>query len=166
MYAASGTIAKAAVAEPRWEYFLYGVTSSIAFSDQTYSFVKPVGFIMGLTKNRVNALLVTQTTLSSLNLLSVINLTPAENYINIMTSTSQTLAAYSWSTVTTAPPTIIKNKWIWQTTACVQYSINFSDTCYYYAFFEANKAFVSSKWGTPKLTSSCDQANAFSFTKY
>jgi hypothetical protein len=38
MYAASGTIAKLAVAEPRWEYFVYGVASSIEFSGQTFSF--------------------------------------------------------------------------------------------------------------------------------
>jgi len=139
MYAASGVIAKATVAEPRWEYFVVGVTSSIAFSGQTYSFQKPVGFVMGLTKNRVNALMY-QNTSGSLPTSSSSSLTATDNFDNTITSAAPLVITQG--PVADRPALLKKNKWIEQVSSCLATTTTFSDTCFYYAFYDANKAFL------------------------
>lgn len=107
-----------AIAEPRWEYFAYGVTSSIVFSSQTQTFTKPVGFIMGLMQNRINELLSTQAAVSSLTFLAFSPLTVTDSQLNSLTSTLTNLNAYDPTAITFAPWTIEKNQWVWQVTAC------------------------------------------------
>ena len=42
-----------------WEYWVLSTTDVMSLSGTTHSFTDPVGFLMGLTKNRLNALLTT-----------------------------------------------------------------------------------------------------------
>lgn len=74
-YAASGSIAKLAYAKS-FDFFLFGVTSSIVFTGKTYTFAKPVGFMMSLEKNRKNSLLSPSTSItvaSSTPLITTVN---------------------------------------------------------------------------------------------
>lgn len=64
-YSQSGTLAKAAFAE-LFDYYLYGTASSLDFSGSSVSFTNKIGYVMGLEKNRVKALMVT-TDLSALS---------------------------------------------------------------------------------------------------